>query len=187
MEKDYENFVQRMGSFEMDLDDMFGDNEVLKHYAQDKFLVHKGVKGMKWGVRRERKKAFRAARKQEKRQAKLENKKSEDRVKSLTKKYKNREDMSITELREFNERVRLENELGQNISQTKTMKEDRMEAYAKGLKLTGAVLTKGLKLTGAGLGVALAVNSLKNAETPSFDTRAGAGKRIVEELLKAAK
>lgn len=165
-----------MGSFEMDLDDMFSDNEVLKHYAQEKFLVHHGVKGMKWGVRRERKKALRAARKQAKRQAKLEDKKSEDRVKSLTKKYKNREDMSITELREFNERVRLEKELGQNISQTTTMKKDRMETY-----------TKGLKLAGAALGVALAVNSLKNAETPSFDTRAGAGKRIVEELLKAAK
>ena len=54
MEKDYENFVQRMGSFEMDLDDMFSDNEVLKHYAQDKFLVHHGVKGMKWGVRKDR-------------------------------------------------------------------------------------------------------------------------------------
>lgn len=180
MEKDYENFVQRMGSFEMDLDDMFGDTtddtKNLKHYAQDKFLVHHGVKGMKWGVRRERKKALRAARKQAKRQAELSDKKSNARVRSLSKQYKNREDLSIAQLRELNERVRLEKELGQNISQTVTFKKDRMATY-----------TKGLKLAGAALGVALTVNSLRDTDSTAFKDTAGAGKRIIEELLKAAK
>lgn len=48
MEKDYQNFVDRMGSFEDDID-IPGDN--LKH-AQDtcnSVLSHFGIKGMHWG------------------------------------------------------------------------------------------------------------------------------------------
>lgn len=45
MEKDYQNFVERMGSFDMDLSlDDIGEDE--------KEIQHHGIKGMKWGVRR---------------------------------------------------------------------------------------------------------------------------------------
>ena len=43
--KDYENFVARMGSFDMDLTTPETDQDVLNHF---------GVKGMKWGVRKKR-------------------------------------------------------------------------------------------------------------------------------------
>ena len=38
--KDYENFVARMGSFDMELTPTETDQDLLNHY---------GVKGMKWG------------------------------------------------------------------------------------------------------------------------------------------
>lgn len=41
--KDYENFVARMGSFDMELTPPETNKDILQHY---------GVKGMKWGVRR---------------------------------------------------------------------------------------------------------------------------------------
>lgn len=44
MEKDYQNFVDRMGSFEMDLS--------LEDIGEDEDIQHHGVKGMRWGVRR---------------------------------------------------------------------------------------------------------------------------------------
>lgn len=50
MDKDYENFVRRMGSFEDELD--FEDDESLEHSEDE--LTHYGVKGMRWGVRRKR-------------------------------------------------------------------------------------------------------------------------------------
>lgn len=50
MDKDYENFVRRMGSFEDELD--FEDDESLEHSEDE--LTHYGVKGMRWGVRRNR-------------------------------------------------------------------------------------------------------------------------------------
>ena len=41
--KDYENFVARMGSFDMELTPLDADQDLLNHF---------GVKGMKWGVRK---------------------------------------------------------------------------------------------------------------------------------------
>lgn len=46
LDKDYDNFVQRMGSFEMELE--LDDSEPKPELE----LQHYGVKGMKWGVRR---------------------------------------------------------------------------------------------------------------------------------------
>ena len=47
MEKDYDEFVQRMGSFEMKLGE---EQDML-----DEIIEHFGVKGMKWGVRKAKK------------------------------------------------------------------------------------------------------------------------------------
>jgi hypothetical protein len=44
MDKDYQNFVERMGSFDDDLDVITGKKE--------ENLAHHGIKGMHWGVRR---------------------------------------------------------------------------------------------------------------------------------------
>lgn len=44
MDKDYDNFVQRMGSFDMELE--------LDNVETEVELQHYGVKGMRWGVRR---------------------------------------------------------------------------------------------------------------------------------------
>lgn len=53
MDKDYDEFVQRMGSFEMDLDfDEKLDPRNKKKPKNQNELTHYGIKGMKWGVRR---------------------------------------------------------------------------------------------------------------------------------------
>ena len=50
MGKDYDNFTERMTSFDLTLDP---DGPVISHTPSfDEALAHYGVKGMKWGVRK---------------------------------------------------------------------------------------------------------------------------------------
>lgn len=66
MSKDYDDFVERMTSFDLDLsaDGTTGANMRVSDSkpSLDTALAHYGVKGMQWGVRKERKEAVKSAR-----------------------------------------------------------------------------------------------------------------------------
>lgn len=47
LNKDYQNFVARMGSFEDDADELLGEDG-----APEKVLEHHGILGMHWGIHR---------------------------------------------------------------------------------------------------------------------------------------
>ena len=148
MDKDYEEFVQRMGSFEMELEmDLPEENDELKHY---------GVLGMKWGVRKARetkgrnkssKKAgpytytdtdgntwttsspMTRAKEMERRAKYDKGKKSESAEtkpkadspsKEAIKKSKKLKDLSDDELKKYAERLRLENNLKRLTKETKS-------------------------------------------------------------------
>lgn len=51
MDLDYKNFTERMGSFDMEID-LPDDLELLPKVVDTEYLVHYGILGMKWGVRR---------------------------------------------------------------------------------------------------------------------------------------
>lgn len=77
MEKDYEEFVKRMGSFEMELE--LEPEKELKHSVHE-ILEHHGVKGMKWGVRN-----YKQIRKSANKQLKVSKKTSEQAFKQSVK------------------------------------------------------------------------------------------------------
>lgn len=94
LDEDYKNFVERMGSFDMELDS-----------SVDDVLAHFGVKGMKWGVRRARKTPITTRKKRDLRS------KSEKRKDDLKK-------LSDVELRQKLNRMQMERQYAQLSSQS---------------------------------------------------------------------
>lgn len=90
MEKDndYMNFVERMGSFEMDFEDI-SDEEI---FNQE--LKHFGVLGMKWGIRRSETKSSKNP--------------SEEYTQSRLLKSKSAKELSNAELKALTNRLQLE-------------------------------------------------------------------------------
>ena len=94
--KDYENFVARMGSFDMELTPPETDQDILNHA---------GVKGMKWGVRKKVSSAGRRVKNRAKREyGSFKRERSQLKIKDPSK-------MTDEELKSTLNRNRLENQL----------------------------------------------------------------------------
>lgn len=105
--KSYNDFVKRMGSFDMELstDDIVTPEK----------LQHHGVKGMKWGVTKSRVRSAVTNYKEKKASSAPKEKSvstlaSKRREQNWKKEYKNREKLTTDELKEKVERLRLETE-----------------------------------------------------------------------------
>lgn len=86
-------------------------------YDLDDFLEHHGIKGMKWGVRREKVRQARAAKKE-----------SRSREKNWTKEYQQRGKLSDQELQKRVQRLRLENDFARLASEAKLSERKRAQS-----------------------------------------------------------
>ena len=149
MDKDYQNFVERMGSFDDDLDVITGKKEVT--------LAHSGVLGMRWGVRRTEaqlgtdKKVLDASKNIV---GETKNINSAARNARTTAKYKEAEFLTDQELKDRVARMNLEQQYS-NLSAAKT---SRGQSYVQNtLDVAGSVLA----IAGSAAAIALAVKQLK--------------------------
>ena len=149
MDKEYLDFVERMGSFEFELSlEDIGNKDDIAHSNQelDDILQHYGVKGMKWGVRRNREKS-KSLQKQYK---EMEDSKSPGRVKQTLdsmkrerqwkKSLNNLDNMSNSEINKLANRIRLENDLKRLSKNSKAATRDDKRSYLNRAKLSDTEL-----------------------------------------------
>lgn len=149
MDKEYLDFVERMGSFEFELSlEDIGNKDDIAHSNQelDNILQHFGVKGMKWGVRRNREKS-KSLKKQYK---ETEDSKSPGRVKQTLDSIKrerqwkksldNLDGMSNAEINKLANRIRLENDLKRLSKNSKAATRDDKRDYLNRAKLSDTEL-----------------------------------------------
>lgn len=113
--KDYDNFVARMGSFDMELTPPETNQDNLKHY---------GVKGMKWGVRKSRDKSPSTI---------SRHISSAKRDIGYRKKLKDLSNMTDEEIKSTTDRIRRENDLKRL---TATKRKKTSDAYLDRAKLS---------------------------------------------------
>lgn len=92
--------------------------------SNDYYLQQSGVKGMKWGVRRQRRTAAKRARRESVKREK----------KWLTEDYVNRGSLSDAELQRKVQRLRLENDYHRLSMEAKYLNRQRSKAVMKGFK-----------------------------------------------------
>ena len=148
MDKDYQNFVERMGSFDDDLDVITGKKE--------ENLAHHGINGMHWGVRRTEaqlgtdKKVLDASKNIV---GETKNINFAARSARTTAKYKEAESLTDQELKDRVARMNLEQQYS-NLSAAKT---SRGQSYVQNtLDVAGSVLA----IAGSAASIALAVKQL---------------------------
>lgn len=100
--KDYDNFVARMGSFDMDLTAPETDQDLLNHF---------GVKGMKWGVRKNRSGGGRIKKRIKREVGSFKRERAQLNIKDPSK-------MTDDELKSALNRNRLENQLKAEVKKT---------------------------------------------------------------------
>lgn len=132
MNEDYKNFAERMGSFDMNFD--FPDDS-LKHF---------GVKGMKWGVRKNRE--VTGGKKTPKADGTIKtaiksNLKSMSRERQWRKELQNVDKMSNSEINKLTNRIRLENDL-KRLSKSKLANSDDKKSYLNRAKMTDKELNE---------------------------------------------
>ncbi len=121
MPNDYQNFVERMGSFDLDLSEI--DPKVHIKMEEDKNLAHFGILGMKWGVRRTDAQLGRASKSSS----------SDDYQKAQELKAKGVKNLSTQELKDLTQRMQLEQQFS-TLNPTN---------YKKGMDVAKAILATG--------------------------------------------
>jgi hypothetical protein len=150
MDQDYENFVERMGSFDMNMDSISlekNQNE-LKHY---------GILGMKWGIRRTPEQISRTKGHVDSASGIVKEAKNiNNSVKNIRSSSRNKDlsSMSDKELREKVQRMNMEQQYYM-LSKNKITK--GQEYVNNILDVAGSALA----ITSSALGIALAIKQLK--------------------------
>lgn len=114
-------------------------------------LEHFGIPGMKWGVRRQRRK-----------EAKLLKKASKERAKEWNKKYLNRSTMSDDDIRKATARLRLENDFAEQVKRSAVVS---APAPGKRKEITDKVVNKVVDI------------AVQRGTTYAFDALTGSNKK----------